>query len=77
MPYQPSPAANKTRRPDPIAPSERLAYRVDEFCSIVRLGRTTAYRLISEGKIQTVKIGGRRLITKASADALINGGEAA
>ena len=60
-------------RADPITPDQRLAYRVDEYCNVARLGRTTVYKLIGSGKLKTVKIGGLRLINKASGDALISG----
>ena len=36
------------------------------------LGRTTIYRLISEGQLETIKIGRRTLIKTASIRALIN-----
>lgn len=44
---------------------------VDQFCAFAALGRTTAYRLIREGKLQICKIGSRTLIKSDSVEALI------
>jgi len=58
-----------------VRPNEPLAYRVDEFCRVVGLGRTTVYALIAQGKLASVKIGNRRLISRAAALALLEGGK--
>jgi excisionase family DNA binding protein len=50
---------------------EILAYRVNDFCRAIGLGRSTVYELIRKGEIRTVKVGGRVLIPKASAAALL------
>jgi len=63
-------ASNVAAR-EPVRPNEPLAYRVNEFCQVVGLGRTTVYALIAEGKLSTIKIGGRRLIPREAALALI------
>ena len=54
-----------------VRPNEPLAYRVNEFCRVVGLGRTTVYALIAEGKLATIKIGNRRLIPHQAAVALL------
>ncbi len=59
---------------EPVRPNEPLAYRVNEFCRVVGLGRTTVYALIAEGKLATVKVGNRRLIPREAALALLAGG---
>lgn len=41
---------------------DRLAYSVTEVTEITGLGRTTIYRLINEQRLQSVKVGRRRLI---------------
>jgi len=64
-------AATNLAAHEPVRPNEPLAYRVNEFCRIVGLGRTTVYALIAAGKLATIKIGGRRLITREAALALI------
>ena len=63
-------ASNLAAR-EAVRPHEPLAYRVNEFCRIVGLGKTTVYGLIAEGKLATVKIGGRRLIPREAALALL------
>lgn len=40
----------------------RLAYPVDEAARLLGVGRTTLYRLVGEGKITAVKIGGRTVV---------------
>lgn len=37
------------------------------------LSRATVYRMIEDGKLQRVKVGGRAMITRASIDAYLNG----
>jgi len=64
------PASHIAER-EPARPSEPLAYRVDEFCRVVGLGRTKVYALIAEGKLATIKIGKRRLIPRQAALALL------
>jgi excisionase family DNA binding protein len=55
-------------------PDERLAYRVDDFCRAIGLGRTKVYELIGEGVLRTVIVGGRRLIPREAAEALLKQG---
>jgi excisionase family DNA binding protein len=53
--------------------SDRLAFRVDEFCAVTRISRSTLYKLMREGKIRTVRVAGRRLIPAEAARALLQG----
>jgi excisionase family DNA binding protein len=55
-------------------PEERRAFRVQEFCKLYGLSRSSAYKLMAAGKLRTVLVGGRRLIPKEAAEALLNGG---
>ena len=48
-------------------PDNRLLLTVDEACQLLRIGRWMLYRLIQTRRLETVKIGRRRLIP---ADAL-------
>ncbi len=48
-----------------------IAVPINEGCRIGGFGRTTAYELIKDGKLQTVSIGRRRLIVYASLEALL------
>jgi excisionase family DNA binding protein len=50
---------------------EKRAFRVEEFCAAYGLGRTKTYELIKAGKLGTVLVGGRRLIPKDAAEALL------
>lgn len=52
-------------------PVSQRAYAVNEFCIKFRLGRTTVYKLINNGTLASVRIGGRRLIPADAAEALI------
>ena len=55
-----------------VLPSQPLAYRVNEFCRLIGLGRTSVYGLIADGTLPTVKIRGRRLIPRDAALALLS-----
>jgi excisionase family DNA binding protein len=59
---------------EPARPNEPLAYRVNEFCRVIGLGRTSVYGLIADGTLPTVKIRGRRLIPRDAALALLSKG---
>jgi len=54
--------ANLSRCETPDGVARRAAYSIDEFRSIVGLGRTTIYCQIKAGNIRTVKCGRRTLI---------------
>lgn len=56
-----------------IRPDEKRAYRVNEAVAAYRLSRSTLYKLISDGKLHTVKVAGRRLIPRDAMEALIAG----
>lgn len=47
--------------------SNAVAYPIPDFCARYGIGRTTAYRLIEEGKIEARKAGRRTLIDADSA----------
>ena len=40
--------------------TEKLAYRVDDACTLLGIGRTSLYKLIAGGQLKTVRIAGRR-----------------
>ena len=44
-------------------PSPHLLRNLKEAAEALRIGRTTLYQLIGSGRLPTVSIGGRRLIT--------------
>jgi excisionase family DNA binding protein len=51
--------------------AEKLAYRVDDACRLLGIGRTSLYKLIAGGQLKTVRIAGRRLIPREEAAALL------
>ena len=40
----------------------RHAYTIAEFCTVYRIGRTSAYAEINAGRLRAVKVGQRTLI---------------
>ncbi len=50
---------------------EPRAYTVDNFCRAYGLGRTKTFELIKTGQLKSVVIGGRRLIPREAAEALL------
>lgn len=47
---------------DPGSFQFKLAYRIDEAVKASGLGRTFIYEHIAKGALQSIKVGGRRLI---------------
>jgi excisionase family DNA binding protein len=64
---------NRYRRElDAGVPLKCGAYTISGACTCLGdIGRTTLYSLISEGKLEAVKLGGRTLITAGSIDKLL------
>jgi len=56
--------------------SEPLAYGVKDACRIVGIGKTKAFELLSDGRLERVKVGRRTLITAASLKLLAECGAA-
>ncbi|MEW6257786.1 MAG: excisionase family DNA-binding protein [Pseudomonadota bacterium] len=51
--------------------SERRCLSVEQAASYIGLGRTSVFNLIRDGELQTIKVGQRRLVVRASADRFI------
>lgn len=49
------------------SPTDRQAWRVREFCENYRISNSTFWKYVALGKIKTIRIGGRVLITAAEA----------
>jgi excisionase family DNA binding protein len=49
-----------------------LVHSVNEFCALLRIGRTKAYEMMNAGEISFVLIGGRRKIPHAEVVAYLN-----
>jgi predicted site-specific integrase-resolvase len=52
-------------------PTERRAYRVNEFCEAYRLSRVTAYELMKAGRLKYFYIASERRIPVEAAEALL------
>jgi excisionase family DNA binding protein len=52
----------------------KRALSIREAARTCGLSRATLYRLIADGKLATLKIGARRLVTIGAIDALLSGG---
>lgn len=50
---------------------DELAYSINRTAKVLGVGRTTIYKLIKCGEVDTLKIGSRTLITTASITRLI------
>lgn len=55
-----------------IAFADKRALQINEFCAAYGLGRTKVYELINDGTLRSVVVGGRRLIPRDAADALLS-----
>jgi excisionase family DNA binding protein len=47
------------------------AYRVDDAAKAYGLSRTTLYKLMAEGRLQSVQVGRRRLVLRDSLESLL------
>jgi excisionase family DNA binding protein len=54
--------------------TEPLAYRVAQFCKLIGLGKTAFYERVKDGRIRTIRIGGRRLVPAEEAQRLVREG---
>lgn len=61
----------KRRVRQPQAPVPLLALSIAQFCKQFGLSRTTAYKLMTRGKLRFVCIGRRRVIPVEAAEALL------
>lgn len=57
---------------DHIAKSDPLLLSVDEAARLLGIGRTVVYRLLSQGNLRSVKVGGRRLVPRSAVDAFVD-----
>ncbi|MFP3990294.1 helix-turn-helix domain-containing protein [Streptomyces sp. E11-3] len=45
-----------------VEPAEQILYRPEEAATVLRIGRSMVYEEIRLGRLQTVRIGRRRLV---------------
>jgi len=50
---------------------KRKTYKVNEVAQSLGLSRTTIYKLIGQGQLQSIKLGASMLIAAESVDALL------
>ena len=51
--------------------AERKAFSLGEAARLAGLCVSTLYNLMGNGRLQTIKVGGRRLVTREALDALL------
>lgn len=51
--------------------NQRRCLSVEHAAEYIGLGRTSVFELLKAGELQSIKIGQRRLVVRASADAFI------
>ena len=59
-------------QPDTNRPTEKRAFRVNEAVEAYGWSRLTLYKMMRDGTLRTVKIGGRRIIPRDVLEALIS-----
>ena len=58
---------------DPAKPVDKRAYSVQEAAKIYGWSRSTLYKMMNDGTLRSIKIGGRRLIARDVLETLISG----
>lgn len=56
-----------------MSTTERVAYSIPEAAELLGVGRTTLYAEVAAGRLATVTIGRRRLVTRDAIDAYLAG----
>ncbi|WP_374546639.1 helix-turn-helix domain-containing protein [Rhodoblastus sp.] len=54
--------------------NEKRAFHVKEAAKTYGWSRSTLYKMMKDGTLRSVRIGGRRLIPRDALEALLNGG---
>jgi excisionase family DNA binding protein len=62
-------------QPGDIDTERPLAYQVDPFCRSMGISRATFYKLVNEGKLRAVRIGGRTLVPATEGERLLSEAE--
>lgn len=86
QPYLPSQAATATGSPPPATssrpldavsgiPPSKIAYTIKEATAAIGLSRSTIYKLMASGELETIRIGQRRLIRAEALSRLLTGSE--
>jgi excisionase family DNA binding protein len=86
QPYQPPHAAAASASAPPATssrpldadsgiPPSKIAYTIKEATAAIGLSRSTIYKLMASGELQTIRIGQRRLIRAEALNRLLTGSE--
>ena len=73
----PPPSATSSRPLDAVSgiPPSKIAYTIKEAAAAIGLSRSTIYKLMASGELQTIRIGQRRLIRAEALNRLLTGSE--
>lgn len=52
-----------------------LTYKMEEFSEVMGIGRTTVYKMLKNGELKSVVLGGRRFIPRSEVDRLLQNTE--
>ncbi len=55
---------------DKLPAASKLAYRVDEACDVLGIGRTSLYELAKNGELKFIRIAGRTLVPRSELERL-------
>jgi excisionase family DNA binding protein len=50
---------------------DKLLYSVPEAASVLSVGKSTAWAMIARGELTAVRVGGRRLVTRAELERFV------
>lgn len=53
--------------------SNAESFNIAEAAEIIGISKSTIYKLMAEGKLETLRIGGRRLVRREAIQALLSG----
>ncbi len=62
---------------EPVKLHERAAYGVAQAAEALSVGKSTVWRLIKDGRIKPIQLGGRTIIRRSELDRLLDEAEAA
>lgn len=61
---------NPTIYEQKLAAAGKLAYRVDEACHAIGIGRTSLYELVKTGELKVIRVAGRTLVPRSELERL-------
>lgn len=73
MATRPTETAALTDDQEEVVMMEKLAYSVEDVADLLSVGRSKVVQLVSTGELPSVKLGGRRLVTRRDLDEFVEG----